>query len=149
MDENERPEAVEEVAAAEEAVIPEENGAEPGKEDNGQQERGHLVEDVKDFIRRFPDVDFGKVTADPTFLRFCGSRFGREPLGDLFEDFKAVAEAAGSAARASMESKSRRTTGAGSTGTGRGLTVSQQRELDEWNRTYPGMKMTAKEFLSR
>ena len=40
-------------------------------------------------------------------------------------------------------------TGTGSTGTGHGLNVSQQRELDEWNKTYPNMKMTAKEFLSR
>ena len=45
--------------------------------------------------------------------------------------------------------KAERSTGAGGGGVSAGLTAAQQRELDEWNREYPNLKMTAKEFLER
>ena len=38
---------------------------------------------------------------------------------------------------------------AGSGSGGETLTGEQQKALDEWNRAFPQMRMTAKEFLSR
>ena len=45
--------------------------------------------------------------------------------------------------------KAERSTGAGGGGVSAGLTAAQQRELDEWNREFPHLKMTAKDFLER
>ena len=61
-------------------------------------------------------------------------------------------EITGSATQAAVarnESRSARSTGAGGGSGSETLTAAQQRDLDEWNRSYPDMKMTAKEFLSR
>ena len=108
-----------------------------------------IAQDVKDFTQRFPDVDLGKLDSNKAFLRFCGSRYGKEPLGDLYEDYLEITGGAATAATQKAESKSARATGTGGGSGSEALTASQQRELDEWNRTYPQMKMTAKEYLSR
>jgi len=108
-----------------------------------------IAEDVKDFAERFPDVDLGKLDDNKAFRRFCGSRYGREPLGDLYEDYLEIAGNAAQAAVQKAESKKERATGTGGGSGAETLTASQQKALDEWNRAYPQMKMTAKEFLSR
>lgn len=108
-----------------------------------------IARDLEDFQERYPAVDVAALDGDRQFRRFCGSRYGREPLADLFTDYLEIAGEQRSAAAARSESRSRRETGAGSGSGGETLTASQQKELDEWNRTYPSMKMTAKEFLSR
>ncbi len=59
-----------------------------------------IAEDVKDFAQRYPDVDLGKLDGNKAFRRFCGSRYGREPLGDLYE---ACLEVAGNAAQAAVQ----------------------------------------------
>ena len=132
-----------------EPALTEDNAAAPEAGDFSQQADDFISRDFQDFIRRHPEVDIGALDGNAAFRRFCGSRYGREPLADLYEDFRAIEDTATEAARAAAESKSRRATGTGSGGGGQGLTVSQQRDLDEWNRTYPEMKMSAKEFLSR
>ncbi|MBR6114617.1 MAG: hypothetical protein IKQ10_05465 [Oscillospiraceae bacterium] len=108
-----------------------------------------IARDYDEFARRFPRVDVAALDADGVFRRFCGSRYGKEPLADLYEDYLAVVSAVYETAMARIGSKSARATGSGRGSGGEALTAAQQRALDEWNRANPGMKMTAKEFLSR
>lgn len=112
-------------------------------------QQAFIARDVAAFTEAFPDVDLEKLDNDKAFRRFCGSRYGKEPLAELYEDYLDIAGQQRAAASAKAESRSRRETGAGSGSGAETLTARQQRDLDEWNRTYPGMKMTAKEFLSR
>ena len=109
-----------------------------------------IARDYEEFTRRFPGVDPMELEDDGMFRRFCGSRYGRESLAALYADFIAVTRAVWEAARQSVSDKRERSTGAGGAGGGGdGLTAAQRHALDEWNSTNPGMKMTAKEFLSR
>ena len=108
-----------------------------------------IERDYEEFVRRFPQVDVAALDGNPIFRRFCGSRYGKESLADLYEDFLAVTAAIREAAEARLGSRSARTTGSGGGHADKSLTAAEQRELDEWNRANPGMKMTAKEFLSR
>lgn len=111
--------------------------------------REFVAKDAADFRGRYPDVDLKGLTENKAFLRFCGSRYGREPLGDLYEDWTEIAGSAAKTAAAKAESKASRSTGTGGGAGSETLTAEQQQALDEWNRTYPELKMTAKEFLSR
>lgn len=113
-----------------------------------EERRAFIQKDVQDFVKRHPGVDVEKLENNKAFLKFCGSRFGREPLGDLYDDFMEVVGQAGQAAVAKQEGRSQRSTGGGSTG-GMAMTPSQQKALDAWNEANPDMTMTAKEFLSR
>ena len=108
-----------------------------------------IQKDLANFQARHPEADIAKLDNNASFRRFCGSRYGREPLADLYEDYLEIAGAQGAAALARAESKANRGTGSGGGSGSETLTASQQRALDEWNRNYPNMKMTAKEFLSR
>jgi hypothetical protein len=114
-----------------------------------QLEEEFIAEDMELFLERYPDVDVEALDGDRSFRRFCGSRYGREPLAALYEDYLAIAGEQRAAAEARAVSRSRRETGTGSGSGGETLSARQQSELDEWNRAYPNMKMTAKEFLSR
>ena len=113
-------------------------------------QREWIRKDALAFAKAYPDVDLAQLDQDKGFRRFCGSRYGKEPLADLYGDYLEIAGGAAKAASARAESKAGRETGSGSGKAGaESLTAAQQRDLDEWNRAYPGMKMTAKEFLSR
>ena len=114
-----------------------------------QQQMAFVAGDVADFRQRFPGVDLGALDQSAEFRRFCGSRYGRESIADLYEDYLALAGSAQRRAQAISESKKSRATGSGGSGAGEALTASEQKALDEWNRTYPQMKMTAREFLNR
>ena len=107
-----------------------------------------IERDVIDFVERYPDVDLEALEKNQSFREFCGSRFGREPLGDLYGSFLKITGAAGQAAAARQAGRSARSTGGGSTG-GMTMTPSQQKALDAWNAANPDMAMTAKEYLSR
>lgn len=120
---------------------------EKSKKDEQARRQAFLEADVADFMSRYPDVDIMALQGNPTFRRFAGTRFGREPLGDLYEDYVAIT--GGAAAAQKAQSKSARAVGGGTGTAGSGLTAAQQRELEQWNRRNPEMKMTAKEFLSR
>ena len=108
-----------------------------------------VAADAEEFSRRYPEVDLGRLDADRAFRRFCGSRYGREPISELYEDYLELTGSVREAAAISAESKTRRATGSGGGSAGENLTAEQQRSLDEWNRAFPDMKMTAKEYLSR
>jgi len=105
--------------------------------------------DAAAFTEAYPDVDLAELDGNKAFRKFCGSRYGREPLAGLYGDWLEITGAAGEAAVRKKSSKDERSTGAGGGAGGETLTAKQQKALDEWNRAYPHMKMTAKEFLSR
>ena len=119
------------------------------QEETAAREREFIARDADEFMRRHPEVDLTLLDGDRAFRRFCGSRYGREPLAELYEDYVEIAGVQRSAALAGAGSKARRETGAGGGSGASTLTAAQQRDLDEWNRTFPEMKMTAKEFQSR
>ena len=126
------------------------NAAEKDKADRqAEREREFIRKDALAFAQAFPEVDLGQLDQDKAFRRFCGSRYGKEPLAELYADYLEIAGSAAQAARVKADSKAGRTTGTGNNGGGETLTAAQQRDLDEWNRENPGMKMTAKEFLER
>lgn len=120
------------------------------REAETRRQREWVAADAADFSAKHPDVDLAKLDANARFRKFCGSRYGREPLAQLYEDWQEFAgeEAAAKAVGKAAE-KDERSTGAGGGGVSDGLTAAQKRALDEWNREYPRMKMTAKEFLKR
>ena len=105
--------------------------------------------DAAAFAEAYPDVDLAKLDENKAFRRFCGSRYGKEPLAELYGDWMEITGSAQQAAVAKNESRSARSTGAGGGSGSETLSASQQKALDEWNRNYPNMKMTAKEFLTR
>lgn len=113
-----------------------------------QERKAFIENDVIDFVTKHPDVDVEKLENNPSFRRFAGSRFGREPLSTLYEDFCGLVSEAGRSGAERAASRANRSTGSGSSG-GAALTPTQQRELDRWNADNPDMAMTAKEFLSR
>lgn len=108
-----------------------------------------LASDAAEFAEAYPDVDIVKLEQDQRFKRFAGTRLYREPITQLYEDYLELTNGAAQAATAKAQSKAQRSTGAGSTGGEVQLTNLQKKQLEEWNRKYPGMKMTAKEFLGR
>ncbi len=106
------------------------------------------MRDLDEFLARHADVDVEKLLGNQRFVRFCGSRMGREYLADLYDDFAELVSEAGAAALARQQSRSRRSTGGG-TAMGATLTPAQKYVLDAWNAEHPEMAMTAKEFLGR
>lgn len=129
--------------------IAEQRRRQKAEEKKPESQQDFISRDLVDFQSRHPEADVRKLDNDRNFRRFCGSRYGREPLADLYEDYLEIAGEREAAALARAESKTSRATGSGGGSGSETLTASQQRALDEWNRNYPNMKMTAKEFLSR
>lgn len=119
------------------------------REDEEARQQSWIAKDAAAFTAAYPDVDLAKLDGDAAFRRFCGSRYGKEPLADLYEDYLEIAGGAERAGALKAGSKSARATGTGGGSGSDTLTAAQQKALDEWNRNYPNMKMTAKEFLSR
>jgi hypothetical protein len=116
------------------------------------QEQGFIESDVMDFIDKHPEFNtpekLSALENNKSFREFCGTRFGREPLSDLYESYISLVGRAGDIARAKSESRMSRSTGSGNDG-GEMLTPSEKRSLDEWNEKFPEMKMTPKEFKAR
>ena len=113
--------------------------------------RAFLEQDALDFVAKYPQMgvqEVAKLEQDKAFRQFCGSRFGREPLGNLYADYLALVGGAGKAAVAKAATKAARATGSGAGG-GAVLSPTQKNALDAWNAEYPEMAMTAKEFLGR
>ena len=119
------------------------------EEAENQRQIAWIAQDAQAFTEAYPDVDLAKLDSDKAFRRFCGSRYGKEPLAELYEDYVEIAGEQRAAALAKAGSKAQRETGTGGGSGGATLTAAQQKALDEWNRENPRMKMTAKEFLSR
>lgn len=114
-------------------------------------QRQFFENDVLDFIGKYPQFDqksLAELENNQKFRRFCGSRFGREPLSELYGAYLEVVGEAGAAAVAKATSRQQRSTGSGSTG-GVQLSPAQKAVLDQWNRENPELSMTDKEYLGR
>ena len=115
-------------------------------------EQDFVVRDVADFIARYPEFNseekLDALENNAAFRRFCGSRFGREPLSELYGAYLELVGDAGSAAVARAAGRAAKSTGGG-TGGGTVLSPAQKIALDRWNAENPEMAMTAKEFLER
>ena len=132
-------------------VVRKQKRAEREKADaEAERQKDWIAQDAAAFVREHPDVDISKLDGNAKFRRFCGSRYGKEPLSELYADWQElVGEEAAAKAVEKSAKKAERSTGAGGGGVSAGLTAAQQRELDEWNREFPHLKMTAKDFLER
>lgn len=118
--------------------------------DEGAARRAFVRQDVLDFVERYPGFDADGLEAlerNEQFRRFCGTRYAREPLAQLYGDYLSVIDGAGAAAVSRANSRSARSTGGGTTG-GATLSPEQRRALERWNEANPEMAMTAKEYLS-
>lgn len=113
-----------------------------------QAQLAFAMRDLDEFLARHADVDVKELMGNARFLRFCGSRMGKEPLAALYEDFASLVDDAGAAAVARIRSRSARSTGGG-TASGALLSPAQKAVLDAWNEEHPEMAMTAREFLGR
>ncbi len=112
--------------------------------------RAFVKADLLDFMERYPQFgaeDMEALENNAQFRRFCGSRYGREPLAALYGDYLLVVQDAGKAAAERAASRNARSTGGGTAG-GAALTPAQKRVLDAWNEANPEMRMTAKEYLN-
>ena len=110
-----------------------------------------IARDMLRFAEQYPDMsrtELAELEKDRSFRRFCGTRFGREPLARLYGDYQALMGSASDAAMAKAAGRSARSTGGGSAG-GAQLSPAQREVLNEWNAAHPEMAMTAKEFLRR
>ena len=101
-----------------------------------------------EFQRRHPNVDITELEKNPKFRKFAGSRLYKDSISDLYDDYLELVSDAQETGRAQAGSKASRGTGGGTGGETVRLTPAQQKELDEWNRENPGMKMTAAEFAA-
>ena len=54
--------------------------------------------DLDEFVTRHANVDAARLMENEAFLRFCGSRMGKESLAELYEDYVALVNRAGAAA---------------------------------------------------
>ena len=101
-----------------------------------------------EFRRRHPNVDITELEKNPKFRKFAGNRLYESSISDLYDDYLELVSDAQETGRAQAGSKASRGTGGGTGGETVRLTPAQQKELDEWNRENPGMKMTAAEFAA-
>lgn len=105
---------------------------------------------VAEMRERFPQVDIIRLEQNAAFRRFVGSRYGKESLAQLYEDFSALVGEAERAASAKAEARHSRDTGGSGGGKSAGALSGGEREaLRRWNEANPDMKMSEKEFLER
>lgn len=111
-----------------------------------------MASDVLDFVEKHPEfANVEKLVAlenNKSFRKFCGKRYGKEPLAELYDSYVEFVADVGNNSAAKSSSRTSRSTGAGGDG-GDMLTPSERKALNEWNETFPEMKMTPKEFKSR
>ena len=108
-----------------------------------------IAADIEDMQRRHPDVDIAALDANPAFRRFAGSRYAKEPLADLYEDFIEIVGDAAKTAAVRENDKRSRSTGHGGGGSSATLTAAQRAALKQWNEENPEMAMTEAEFAER
>ena len=121
------------------------------KQQKESAERGDLQAQYDEFAEvHGKDVAAKLFKKDSPFYRFAGKRIGRESLLDIYEDYVEFSGHVEKSAGAKKASKAERGTGSGSgSGANEGLSAAERAALDEWNKRYPGLKMTAKEWKGR
>ena len=115
-----------------------------------EEDRDILAGHVAEMLEKHPTVDILRLEQNPAFRRFAGSRYGRESLAELYEDFTSLVSEAEKSAYARAEAKHTRNTGGSGGGAGGTVLSAGEREaLRRWNEANPDMKMTEKEFSDR
>ena len=105
---------------------------------------------VKEFTATYGDVDLDQLALNPKFVKFVKGK--HLPLKELYEDFiDFVGETEVEAIKKVMSKEQRSTSGGKGTNTGGdyGLTDSQKKTVEEWNRKNPNMKMSYKEYAEK
>lgn len=62
-------------------------GRESERRSREEEQMRFIAEDACEFARRYPEADLAGLDASESFRRFCGSRYGREPLSELYADY--------------------------------------------------------------
>ena len=115
------------------------------EEDSRAERQERAAEQVAELREAYPKVDVISLLDDGNFKSFCGSRFGKESLLELYESYQELVVENRKAE--SREEKKSRSTGSGSGAeSGGALSSREERDRQEWNRRYPNMKMSAKEW---
>lgn len=117
--------------------------------DEEETRKKFIREDAEEFCRLHPDVDLAALDTLRAFRLFCGSRYGIEPISRLYEDYLELAQEAEKATLARLGKKQSRATGSGGSTRDSSLTAQEQSALEEWNRMFPQMKMSAREYTER
>ena len=133
MDENERSEEIGE-------VVP------PAEDGSAEQRESVPTPQSHEDNRRFQAARLGGERAG--YERAMRELAGRESERRSREE-EQMRFIALRAAQARRESRAARSTGSGGSGVYEALNARQQSELDAWNRAFPQMKMSAREYLSR
>ena len=119
------------------------------KETEPQEEEYDLAAELAELTERYPELDPGELLDDWGFRTFCGRRLELEPLWKVYEDFLQMQELMLTYAEARCSHRDRRSTGSGGAGSAEGLSHAQQKKLENWNKLYPHLKMSAKDYLER
>lgn len=108
-----------------------------------------LESDIESFKQAYPHVSLEKLLAAPAFIGFGKYRFGVESFADIYKEYSEFVKAIEDAALAKRTRRNERSTGGGQSTPYTGLTREQSEQLEAWNKAYPQLKMTPKEFLSK
>lgn len=128
-----------------------ERQAQKTEEQKKKELESYREEQIKLATEEFGEEVINELNSNPKFIKFLKSR--TTPLVESINDwFDLIGEAETNAIK-SVKSKESRSTSSGKGnpdgGSTYGLTKEQQQALQEWNRKYPRMAMTAKEFKER
>ena len=119
-------------------------------EEAKNRQREFIARDIESFTEKYPEVDIEALDANKAFRRFAGSRYGKEPLADLYADYVDIVGETKAAEAARRADRAERSTGGGHSGAVSGqLSTEQRSRLEAWNRANPDMKMSEAEFLRR
>lgn len=110
------------------------------------------VKQLQEFEEAYPDVDMDKLNNNERFLKFIRGK--SLPLKEVYEDFIELIGDTAAETMAKAKSKEARSTSNGksaknSDGNTYGLTEAQKREVDEWNKRYPKMAMSYREYANK
>lgn len=115
------------------------------EEESRVEREARAAEQVAEMQEAYPKVDVKALLENESFVTFCGSRLGKESLLDLYEDYRKLVDENRRAEN--REEKKSRSTGSGSGAeSGGALNSREEKARQEWNRRYPNMKMSAKEW---
>jgi len=103
-----------------------------------------------EFIDSHEDIDVDELIKDKKFLKYAKKHTGE--LGEIYDDYAELMEETSNSIAEKFKRSESRSTGGGKNNPSSGgskLDTRQQGVLDDWNKRYPQMKMTPKEFLKQ
>lgn len=118
------------------------------EENSSPSERDFLSQDARAFREKYPEVDILELEKQPAFRRFCGSRLYKESIAELYSDYLSFTREAEKSAGERAADRYRRSTGVGG-GRASSLSRAEEESLAAWNKAFPQMRMSEKEYRSR